>query len=281
VSVFRQALVCLLLSFPALAQSAAFEVVSIKPDRSGDPRSIRFQVLPGRLVATALPPLFLLAYAYDLPMNPSPRISGVPDWAIRERYDIEAKAPDGALPAGLTSTEVRARMKPMMRALLADRFHLGIRTEQKEMTVYALTVASGGAKLQKSASADKDCPLDSATPESCHQFMGGMGRGMHAKAVNMDDLAHFIENWTDFPVINRTALDGLFAVETEGWTAMRLPPPPPDNVPAVRPSGDGDMSDPARPTIFMVLRKLGLELKQQKAPLPIYTVEHMERPTAN
>jgi uncharacterized protein (TIGR03435 family) len=156
-----------------------------------------------------------------------------------------------------------------------------VREEQKEMTAYALVVASGGPKLRKSALSEKDCPLDTATPESCHHFAGGMGRGMHANAVDMDDLAHFIENWTDFPVVNRTGLDGLFAVETEGWIAMRLPPPPPDNIPPVRPSGDGDMSDPARPTIFAVLRKLGLELKQQKAPIAVYTIEHMERPAAN
>jgi len=32
------------------------------------------------------------------------------------------------------------------------------------------------------------------------------------------------------------------------------------------------------PTIFTVLRKLGLELKQHEATVPVYTVEHIERP---
>ena len=32
------------------------------------------------------------------------------------------------------------------------------------------------------------------------------------------------------------------------------------------------------PTIFSVLGKLGLELKQQEDILPVYTVEHIERP---
>jgi hypothetical protein len=71
----------------------------------------------------------------------------------------------------------------------------------------------------------------------------------------MDDLAQYIENWTDLPVVNRTAVTGLFAVETEGWTPMRLPPPPP-GTPAAASFDD-------LPTIFTVLRKLGLELKQQ------------------
>jgi hypothetical protein len=54
----------------------------------------------------------------------------------------------------------------------------------------------------------------------------------------------------------------------EGWT-MRLPPPPPGNPPAVR---FDDL-----PT---VLRRLGLELKQQEATVLVYTVEHIERPPA-
>jgi len=40
-----------------------------------------------------------------------------------------------------------------------------------------------------------------------------------AWAIDMDDLAHFIQNWTDLPVVNRTALSGFFAVNTERWTA--------------------------------------------------------------
>jgi uncharacterized protein (TIGR03435 family) len=52
---------------------------------------------------------------------------------------------------------------------------------------------------------------------------------------------------------------------------MRLPPPPPGNAPLAR---YDDL-----PTIFTVLRALGLELKQQSATVPIYTVEHIERPS--
>jgi uncharacterized protein (TIGR03435 family) len=88
----------------------------------------------------------------------------------------------------------------------------------------------------------------------------------------MDDLVQYIENWADLPVVNRTALSGLFAVETEGWRPMRLPPRPPGFPQA--PNFD-DL-----PTIFTVLRTLGLELKQQEATVPVYTVEHIERPAA-
>jgi len=62
---------------------------------------------------------------------------------------------------------------------------------------------------------------------------------------------------------------------------MRLPPPPPNATAAVRPSGVRETSAPALPTIFTVLGKLGLELKRQEATLPVFTVEHIERATAN
>jgi uncharacterized protein (TIGR03435 family) len=268
-STLCKAVVFLLLAFPAVAQSQAFEVISLKPARSGDPRDMRMGVLPnGDLNASAVPVLLLLGYAYDVPVNPSPRFSGLPGW--RETYDIEAKAPANAVPPGLPEHEKRRRMQGMIRGLLADRFKLVMRVEQKRMPVYALTVASGGPNLQKSTIAEKDCVFDTGTPEGCHNFIEGRGHPLNARAVTMDDVAQYIENWADLPVVNRTALSGLFTIETEGWIPMGLPPPPPGNAPAAR---FNDL-----PTIFTLLGKLGLELKKQEATVPVYTVEHIERP---
>ena len=173
-SVLCKAVVFLLLASPAVAQSQAFEVISIKPARSGDPRNMRMRVLPnGDLDASAVPVLLLLRYAYDVPVNPSPRLSGLPGW--RETYDIEAKAPANAVPPGLPESEKRGRIQRMIRGLLADRFKFVMRVEQKRMPVYALTVASGGPDLQKSTIAEKDCIFDTGTPESCHNFIAGRG----------------------------------------------------------------------------------------------------------
>ena len=126
---------------------------------------------------------------------------------------------------------MRSRIQQMIRGLLADRFRLVMRVENKTMSVYALTVASGGPKLQKSAITEKDCTFNTG-PEACHNFVGGLGHPLNAKAIDMDDLVHYIGNWTDLPVVNRTALSGLFTVSTEGWVPMRLPPPPPNATPA-------------------------------------------------
>jgi len=273
-SVFRQAFVCLLVALPAAAQSQAFATITIKPAHSADPRNARVHVLPnGDLIANDVPVIRLLSDAYDVPINGSPRLSSLPDWTLREKYDIEAKAPATAIPPGLPDSEVQSRIQQMIRGLLADRFSLVMRVENTTMSVYALTVASGGAKLQKSAIAEKDCAFDT-DPAGCHSFVGGLGHPLNARAIDMDDLAHYISNWTDLPVVNRTALRGLFTVNTEGWLPMRLPPPPPNATPAVNPFA-------GLPTIFTVLGKLGLELKRQEDILPVYTVERIERPAAN
>src|SRR3989442_7674318 len=90
-SVFCQAAVYLLLALPAIAQSQAFATITIKPARSADARNTRVQVLPnGDLIASAVPVVRLLSDAYDVTVNTSPRLSGLPSW--RETYDIEAKA---------------------------------------------------------------------------------------------------------------------------------------------------------------------------------------------
>ena len=273
-SVSCQAAVYLLVALPAIAQSQAFATITIKPARSADPRNSRVQVLPnGDLIASAVPVISLLSYAYDVPVNPSPRLSPLPDWTLREKYDIEAKAPANAIPPGLQDSEVRSRIQQMIRGLLTDRFRLVMRVENKTMSVYALTLARGGPKLQKSALANKDCAFDTDA-EACHNFVGGLGHPLNAKAIDMDDLAHFVGNWTDLPVVNRTALSGLFTVNTEGWVPMRLPPPPPNATAAVNPFA-------GLPTIFTVLGKLGLELKRQEDVLPVYTAERIQRPAAN
>jgi uncharacterized protein (TIGR03435 family) len=279
-SVRTVALVCALATLPAFAQSPAFEVVSIKPNREANPRNMRLQVAPGKFTAISTPLLALIRYAYEFPFNPSPRVIGVPDWAIREMFDVEAKAPAGAFPPSLSALEVKARMLPMLRRLLADYFRLDMRVAPKEMAVYALAVAPGGPKMQTST-AEKDCPTELTSETACHSFQGGIGRGLRGKAVSMKDLAGAIENWTDLPVVDRTGLTGLYDFQMEPWAPMALPPPPPDGIPPLRPSGDGDMRDPARPTLFVVLRRLGLDLKRDHGEVETYTVAHLERPPAN
>jgi len=204
-----------------------------------------------------------------------------PSWLDTERFDITAKIPDGA---------TQGQVPLMLQNLLADRFQLAIHRESKDMSFYSLAIGKNGLKTPKAAIEEKDCVEDPTGDQvRCHQFNGGQGRGLHGQAVTMQDLAEFIENWTDHPVVDKTGIQGFFAIESEGWVPMRQPPPqaapatPPSAAPAPigPPRGDGDMADPTRPTLFTVLGRLGLELRLGKGPIDIFVVDHIERPAAN
>ena len=192
--VFWQAIVCVLVALPALGQSQAFASITINPARSSDPRNARVQLLPnGDLIASAVSAVELLSYAYHVPANPSPRLSPLPNWTVTEKYDIEAKARANAIPLSLQDSEVRSRTQQMIRELLADSFRLVMQVENKTMSVYVLTVASGGPKLRKSALTEKECAFN-AGPAGCHNFVSGLGHPLNAKAIDMDDLVHYIGN---------------------------------------------------------------------------------------
>jgi uncharacterized protein (TIGR03435 family) len=258
----------LILTTSGFVQAQSFATIDIKPARSADPQSIRLTVLPdGDLIATSVNVITLISEGYGVPSNPSERLGSLPPWVYSERYDIKAKAPSGAQPLNPSDRNLAKLVQDMFRQVLTDRFRLAMRVENKSMPVYALTVAPGGPKLRQSELAD--CIFDTA-PDGCHSFIIGFGHPLNARAIDMDDLAHYIENWTDLPVIDRTGLTGLYKVNSEGWRPMRLPPPPPN--------GAGNVDFTHLPTVDTILARLGLEIIKQDADLPVYTVEHIERP---
>ena len=196
-------------------------------------------------------------------------------------YDIEAT---GKLPAGLTAEAREDRMRAMVQALLAERFKLAMRRETKEMPVYALVVAKGGPKLQKADIEEKDCPEAMAPPTGptvaalpvCHVINGGRGRGIHAWAVNMTDLARFVENWTDRPLLDRTGLKGLYKIETTGWLPMDAAPAP---APGAKAEDGTDMADV--PTVYQMFERLGLKMQAQTGKADVYVIDHIEKPSEN
>lgn len=264
----RRFAVGLLVTVSAIAQAQSFATIEVTPARSADQQNMRVRVLPdGDLMATSVPVIFLISEGYDVPSNPSERISSLPLWAQRERYNIEAKASSSTKRMSPSDPTTSKLVHDLFRQVLRDRFHLRMRVENKSMPVYALVVAGDGPKLRRSSLAD--CIFDTG-PDGCHSFVIGFGHPLNARAIEMDDLAHYIENWTDLPVVNRTALTGLYTMNSDGWRPMRLPPPPANGV--------GNVDFTQLPTIGTILGNLGLELHRQHAVVPIYEVEHIERP---
>ena len=247
--------------------SQAVSTIRIKPAATGDAQSRRIRVLPnGDFSATSVNAISLIGDGYDVPGNSSDRLTKLPPWVYSERYDIEAKASPSAVSGG-PAKDPRSR-QAMFRQVLKDRFGLVMQAASKTVPVYSLVVAADGPKLTRSSTTD--CVFDTA-PDGCHNFEVAFGHPLRANAIDMDDLAQYLGNWTDMPVVNRTDLPGLYSVNTSGWRPMQLPPPPP--------GGNGSVDFSQLPTLDSVLLKLGLKLQKSEAPISFYRVEHIERPT--
>jgi uncharacterized protein (TIGR03435 family) len=260
------------------AGQPTFEVASVKPLSPGD-RTPRFGFQPGGRFVSTVQLQAAISFAYNLPFNLSPRLTGGPDWirSMDTAYDIEAT---GVLPAGLSKKARLDRERSMVQALLADRFKLVIHRETRELPVYALVVAKGGPKLQKADIEEKDCPDPSATPtpdlRTVCGLVGGRGRGIHARAVSMSDLASGMENYTDRPLLDKTGLQGLYHIETTPWLPMQVGPPPAPGVKAEDGTYQTDL-----PTIFTVFEKLGLKMEPGKEKVDVYVIDSVEKPSAN
>ena len=136
---------------------AAFEAISIKPNKSEDARPGMDLQPGGRFTMRNAPVRAVFVMAYNLPFQTT-RLSGGPDWINNERYDIDATPAAVAFPPGMPEQQRKEKVRQMLQSLLADRFHLVIKRESKEMQLYALTVSKGGPKLPKSKFDEKDCP---------------------------------------------------------------------------------------------------------------------------
>lgn len=262
-----------LLVWSSVARAQSFASVVIRPSEAGAPGASRLQVLPnGDLIGESVPVVELIGLAYGVPENPSPRLTALPEWAVRQRFDVEAKT---SASLELDKKDIQAQRRTiglLLQGLLRDRFGLVLEARTVVTPIYALTFSGKDQKLTQSTIGPRQCILDTGS-EGCHSFAIGFGHPLNANAVDMVDLAHYLENWTDLPVVDRTATNGLLAMHSQGWQPMNLPPPPPGA------SGTGaEFANLS--TLTAVLSKFGLQLRREEASLPFYSVERINQPAA-
>jgi uncharacterized protein (TIGR03435 family) len=257
-------------------QRMTFEVATVKEHTANENMRL-YEFPPGRAHMVNLPLEGILDVAYNLPFQGPERIQNVPEWVRNTRFDIDGVYPIEALGPNATYAEREAKTRLMLQSLLADRFKLVIHTEKKELPVYAVVLARGGPKLTKANMEEKDCPvIDPANRNQvfCHTPNGGQGRGIHGKALTIRDIARFTANWSDRPIIDKSGISTLYAVDTEGWA------------PLVRLGGPGDNpnnpeSDPTRPSLFSIYDGMGLHLESQRAPVELYFIDSISKPAEN
>jgi uncharacterized protein (TIGR03435 family) len=247
-------------------EKLGFEVASIKrmdpAALGGGPRPLAPGVMPGGGIRSQVPIFNVICWAYGIDGD---NLSGGPSWVRSDRYDIQAKPEkfDGPEDPTAPISEQRAnRVRQRVKALLAERFHLAVRTETKESAVYVLSVAKGGHKL---------------TPDP--EGRGGARRGagvIEGFGAPISFLALNLKLELGRPVLDETGIDGKFKFKLEYR---------PENVQekmAMAAAGQPVADDDPRPSIFAAIKsQLGLELQSKKGPVTTAVIERIERPTEN
>jgi len=229
--------------FPA--DPTEFEVADIRPSKPG--AELEGSVQPGgRVDFRGISILDLIQLAYgDLPAD---RIAG-PKWMESERFAVLAKPP----------SSVSGRVvEKLMRSLLADRFKLVFHYEDQPIPVYALVVGKKGSKMEPTSGTERaGCTVSNANDK----------RTYACKNVTMTQFAEKLR--LGRPVVDATGLTGTYSFILT-WT----------------PQGDVSEQDAEYPgglTVFAAIeRQLGLRLENEKRPLPVMVIDHLNRtPTDN
>ena len=270
------------ISFLSQPQSRkpAFEVASVKPNGSGDLRA-RMDVEPGgRFTATNVSLRMLITNAYQL-FNY--QIAKGPDWVEKDRWDVAAKADEGAIPAAAARPPgVPSDTQVLLQALIEDRYKLKAHKEMRKLPVYNLVVMKGGVKMKLADNQAPPTPRDNAAIPQPY-WGGAIEHGnvmqgpsnIHATGITAAELARSLSLALGRQVVDRTMLKGRYDIRLE-WT--------PDI------SQPMDIYDPTlpfprypnAPSIYTAIEeRLGLRLVSANGPVEVLVIDNVQKPTAN
>ena len=276
------------LSVTLLAQTPAFEVVSIKPNKS-DQVGSQFRIEPGgRLTWFNTTLKGMVAAAYQRFTWDSREIVGGPDWINEARFDVIALAP-GGLPRP-DADGFPSQLLVMVRRMLEDRFLLVARWEPRERPLYNLVLDRTDRRLgPKLAPAAVDCEKVASAMVAGNPPVARPGRGdecnlsrtsepgsLQGNAITMAVLARFLAaEGVGREVVDRTGLSGRFDIDL-----LYLPEQPFGGV-----SPDRLALDPrfqGRAGLTTSLREqLGLKLEPARGPVQVLVIDRAEQPSTN
>jgi uncharacterized protein (TIGR03435 family) len=256
----------------------AFEVASVKPNKSGDGATTLGFQQGGRFRAINETLVRLIGEAYATSVAlPRFQLVGGPTWIDSDRFDVDAIAEGNPSPE---------QGHLMLRALLADRFKLIIHADTRELPMYNLVKSRSDGKLgERLRPSDINCaalrgaggtptPVTPGQPPPC---VMSFGRGsLSAKAMIISQLASMgLARLVSRTVVDRTGLEGAYDWTLE-WT--------PDQASQGQPGSSGTPAhiDLDRPSIFTAVQEqLGLKLESTKGPVDVLVIDSVEHPTGD
>jgi uncharacterized protein (TIGR03435 family) len=181
-----------------------------------------------------------------------------PDWMKDTRFDVLGKLPKGA------STN---SVPEMMQALLAERFHLRVHTDSKELSVYALVIGKGGSTLRPKST-------------NYQPTYGPYKDSSQLSPQTMEDYARVLCDAVDRPVVNQTGLQGEYMVPLLG--ALGAVMAHGIEVKNLQAGAGGRVLDPPPDSDLSMALIGGLKLESRKLPMKMIVVDHVDMtPTAN
>jgi len=235
-----------------------FEVATIKPTKPDTPASQKYLTVQGnRLISSNFSLADYISFAYG---THAKQLIGLPAWAETDKFDITAK-PD------IDGTPNDKQLKGMLQKLLAERFKLAFHHDKKELSVYVLSVAKTGNKMEKSAADPNGLP---------GLFFSQLG-DLHVRNATTSDFAGLMQSAVlDRPVVDQTGITGRWDYELK-WTpddsqfsgmGGKIPPPT-------------DAAS-APPNLYTAIQEqIGLKLEATKAPADVLVIDKVEKPTEN
>lgn len=253
---------------PPASSAATFDVVSIKRNLSETTQqSVNVTPTGVTFINFALRPIIQLAYG----VPQASRLVGMPEW-VNERYDVVARTGAPVSPATMIA------MRPMLQAMLVDRFKLSAKLEPRELPAYALTLARSdgrlGPQLKRSSvvcSGPGAAPTDAQSgstqaPVQCGPRPGGPGRFIFVGSP-MSLFASVLALPLGRTVVDRTGLEKLYDLDVTYAPVA---------------AGAVAVDLPDAPSLFTALREqLGLKLDPHTERVEVLVVDRIERPTEN
>ncbi|HWE51355.1 MAG TPA: TIGR03435 family protein [Bryobacteraceae bacterium] len=179
------------LSAGLFAQTAAFDVATIKLSAPEQRGSTLYTDVGGKLSLEYMTLKDLIGFAWDVRDF---QISGGPKWIDSTHYDVNAKSQTAA---GLL------QLRPMVQPLLAERFHLAIHKGTKDLVYYALTIGKNEPKLT---------PSQTPSPQ-----LHGHGGELIGQGISISLLTGKVAEELGRPVLDHTGLTGKYDINLR-WT---------------------------------------------------------------
>ena len=249
-------------SSTSVSAPLTFEVASVRVTKAGCPPAcglIRSTVGSGGYHADGATLRSLMTVAYSVTDR---QISGGPRWMETERFDIEAKA---------DRPRTIDELHTMLAHLLEDRFHLEVRRERRQESVWSLIVAQGGSKMPVHDPNDKDYPPMAMQWLSDND--GSVCASVQGPNETMEYLAFSLSRSMNTTVIDQTGLPARYDVNLRYM---------PDGVHPRHADGSPVPFSPDCSDVFAALpRQLGLKLVAAKGPVEYLVVDHVEQLTEN